>query len=277
MHSDSIYLIGDLHLVCQDYALTKDNYTHLDRPESFAIISDGCSSCADVDVGARIATCVLAKTLSASRYDDYYNPFNISNLSYEIVGKLIELGFSREAANASLVYAFTCGKYIHAEAIGDGFVIVKYKNGNIKAVKLDYTENTPLYPSYFSNESWEKYFLCVPQKLVITLYYINDGEKTVETQDAIAAKFDFRQLGFPAKREDIEFVLVASDGLGTFYKQENGDTVLYNTIELIRKICDIKSTMGKFVQRKVRKVIAELAKDGYKHYDDISVAGIYLG
>ena len=49
MNADHYYTIGNSHSVCQDYAISG-----LVENGAYAILSDGCSSSPDVDVGARM-------------------------------------------------------------------------------------------------------------------------------------------------------------------------------------------------------------------------------
>jgi len=79
MNSDSQYLIGHSHHVCEDYALS-GFYNGL----HYAIVADGCSASKDVDIGAR----VLAKSAEGvirSVYEHHYQP----HYYWDIVGKMI--------------------------------------------------------------------------------------------------------------------------------------------------------------------------------------------
>ena len=55
MKADAYFEIGATHLVCQDYALAFANNEY-----AYAIVSDGCTSSPNTDIGARLIS-VIAK------------------------------------------------------------------------------------------------------------------------------------------------------------------------------------------------------------------------
>ena len=60
MNADSAFRMGSTHAVCQDYAVASawTAAAHTDGaappPRPYIILSDGCSSTPDTDVGARL-------------------------------------------------------------------------------------------------------------------------------------------------------------------------------------------------------------------------------
>ncbi len=60
MHADSVYVIGDGHQVCEDYARSgcfSDMWISEDGLRSavhYALVSDGCSGSKDTDIGSRL-------------------------------------------------------------------------------------------------------------------------------------------------------------------------------------------------------------------------------
>src|SRR3990170_3536863 len=76
INSDSLYLIGKSHQVCQDY--TYHGVTKWGLP--YIIVADGCSSAKDSDIGARLLT-HAAKECLATKLDNYSS---VETLYYRI-------------------------------------------------------------------------------------------------------------------------------------------------------------------------------------------------
>src|SRR6476659_1428102 len=57
MNADATINIGATHALCQDYVIAKDRHV---------ILSDGCSSSPDTDIGARLLVKALEQNLSKS-------------------------------------------------------------------------------------------------------------------------------------------------------------------------------------------------------------------
>lgn len=71
-------------------------------------------------------------------------------------------------------------------------------------------------------------------------------------------------------------VLIASDGLTTFVKKENGQTVEYDRLKLIEKIMNFKGYKGQFLHRRMKRVLKEIREEGFDNFDDISIGIIRL-
>ncbi len=154
MNSDSHYLIGHSHQICEDYALSgkRDGF-------HYAIISDGCSSSDYVDIGARI----LAKTAENvirefSRHLDFYQ----SSL-YDVIGDMIitnaqkivrGMGLPDTSLDATLMIAL-CKEEKSDQAYdgifyvyGDGVCAYTDHENKLHKIEVEYKSGAPLYLSY---------------------------------------------------------------------------------------------------------------------------------
>ena len=110
IQTDTFLKIGKTHQVCEDYIITGDS------PVKYNILSDGCSSSKDTEMGARIL-CHLAKQFLLYRKDDYRFPA----LDYDEMGSWIihnaelaarQLGLKKSCLDATLIIAYEYdGKY----------------------------------------------------------------------------------------------------------------------------------------------------------------------
>ena len=68
-----------------------------------------------------------------------------------------------------------------------------------------------------------------------------------------------------------------SDGIHSFYKiNEQGKREHIDFLEIIKKVIDFKNYHGIFVQRQIKAMMKRLKKENIFHYDDFSVAGMYV-
>ena len=68
MNADSVFNIGATHAVCQDYVIARSGETTFGSPNAgpYIILSDGCSSSPDTDMGARLLVKAMDQTLIRS-------------------------------------------------------------------------------------------------------------------------------------------------------------------------------------------------------------------
>ena len=126
--TDAIFLKGSTHDVCQDYALA---------PSSSIVVCDGYSASPNVDVGARIIAHAIMKREPTELY--HFDPVFVDTL--ETVRASLDL--RPDAFDSTILYAyetkeaFGTENHIIVRIIGDGVVLVKYKNSQTEI--YDYT------------------------------------------------------------------------------------------------------------------------------------------
>ncbi len=76
---------------------------------------------------------------------------------------------------------------------------------------------------------------------------------------------------------DYDLIAVISDGIHSFTADTERGRVAIPWGNVLPYLMDFKGYKGQFVKRRLRKFLADTAKLGWKHHDDISMAAIYLG
>lgn len=247
MEINSFFQIGKEHKVCEDYAL------HGLLPFPYVILSDGCSSNEFTDIGSRILSVITQKNLSQ------FNPEKKELFLEEIIVQANEainlLGINKDALNGTLILIFNFNNKIYSMLVGDGCLIYSNKKNETISIIHEYEMNYPYYLNYFGkNISNEK-------KLIIKE---NDTNKSYE--------YDFIKL-YEFEESEINWIVASTDGIFSF---SNGSE-LYDFENIKNSIADFKSFKGDFIERKMKRIIKNLNKEGFYNSDDWSLGGIFLG
>jgi len=307
MNADCYYEIGGEHTVCQDYALAINydgNGGEIERGEvedaadSVVVISDGCSGSPHTDLGARIlARCAI----DGFRTHVVFRHGSLIRKAYAIA---IQLGLGRRCLDSTLISIR--GSENGVTVCGDGYVIGCRLFGDkrfVDVIHVDFSDKPP-YLSYNLDDyefdcssggvKFDRYKLLdetdgyvlepvdvmnvVPEKCVLHfLAPIHDG-----TGRSILEEYGFGlgELidGRVTLNSVYDVVLVASDGLGTFTKvTERGKRQFLPCQQIVGSLLTrMKTFHGEFVVRAVKRLVKELARDGWVHADDLSVGGIFL-
>ena len=260
---------------CQDYALS-GTFENI----SFAIVSDGCGSGENTDIGARFAALAAAAAIknhwSINRsFINKNDPKEISLKQSIIQGDTYHmLGLSREdmLATCLLVYISPEGGFIHV--LGDGVIAWKSKNGAIVMRRLDWLRNAPLYPIYGEDNfsSFIAFHGGDKETLALSVeewrYEPTKGHEHIKKSEiSIANAINGHTEFFSKERileEEIEFIAIFSDGAAQIENMDWKNTI----VELLA----YKSMAGAFVKRRAISFL----KSGKKPLDDLSVAAIRL-
>lgn len=265
MNADSFFSIGKTHRVCQDYARhgTVSGGKLYPVDPVFAIVSDGCSSCPDTDVGARMLT------LAATRDFVERADFNYDTILNSAVATAAPLGLSPYSLSATLLTARVCGTRIIAEAVGDGVIAVKSRDGTVTVYDVDHN-GAPKYLLYtIEGEAGNRrYHDMFPDPRRVR-GYINGKEvnsMTVGDSEYIS--------GWLWYTDEIELVMVMTDGVHSFV---DAGFKRVPMIDVVSKLMDIRSYNGEFVERRLKHFLnKEAPKLGWIHSDDIGVAAIHI-
>jgi len=258
---DDYYVIGDGHTYVEDYTWSGMILGKF----PCVILSDGCSSSDDTDIGARIMVRAMKETLEES----LRVPFNYDSIMmefrsyYKSMGRALFLPDS--ALDATILVAVIIDGVVHTIQYGDGYIVHKHPSKTI----MDYYQypfNAPFYHHYTSNYAYEQTYLlnfgCTPMiasggdETVVNhvknagshhcVYYINEYEVGTHT------------------------ISLMSDGVDTFF--QGNDRIELDTV--LDDIINFKNTNGEFVKRKLKMYLHKNAKNNIQHYDDISLATI---
>lgn len=264
---DSILRIGNSHKICEDYVLSKENGTFFDKP--LCIISDGCSSSINTDVGSRILTWTSFK-IFREIYDIKFDENNYLQIGSRVYNEALKvctnLHIPHFCLDATLIILWIdenddCQEMYHIFMYGDGCIFTIDNENIIKSYEYDFSYNAPYYLSarILDFKEYEEQFpnsLCTER--------INDIENRV---------FNCKEpvmLSFPVK--DFKSVIISSDGIFSFI--ENSTKMKLKNAFIINQISKIKSFNGEFIKRRISRMISDFENSNLGHYDDISVAGI---
>jgi len=246
MEINAYYQIGKDHKVCEDYALCGT------EPFPYAILSDGCSSVNDSDVGSRILVSMAKKNIHNFTPNTYKEFVNSIVFQAKVITKL--MGLEKECLYATLNMIVHWDNKTYALMIGDGCLIYKTQEGVVDFIAHEYKNNYPFYPVYLSET-------------------INTTDKglSVKTNESQADHaYDTVTL---YEFDNLEWILGSSDGIFSF---TNGYSLIdFDTVKT--ELADLKSFKGEFIERKMKRIIKNFNKDGNYNSDDWSVTGLYLG
>ena len=256
IQTDTFLKIGKPHQVCEDYIFSGEN------PVKYIILSDGCSSSKNTEMGARIL-CHLAKQYLRYRKDDYRFPY----LDYDEMGLWIihnaelsarQMGLEKSCLDATLIVAFEYKSKVHVYIYGDGIVVTQNQQGMTSVSEIEFTKNAPFYLSYKVDPERMVSFHEMKQDLIIrtTITNVNENKYAYDFK----CRFKFRLEKFPK-------ILVASDGMSSFMKDGESEQI----INIAKDFLDFKSTKGEFLKRRLKRAIKIYEKDGLYNYDDLSV------
>ena len=272
LNSDCYDSIGSNHKHNDDYAL---NGTVDKQYVEWAAISDGCSNSKFTNVGSKIL-------LLASIEPVYYALDEINLFQKDVlhIAKSTKdyLSLPNEALDATLLHIAINNdnstknykKYV-INAYGDGSIIKIKNDGNIEFTYIEYPSGAPLYMNYYSNPERFKSFkdkYGVQRK--IYKYTFTDNIVTDFKVDIDDNGERYSETGIC---DDYKVIMVTSDGISSFIGTDKKPIEI--TI-LVRALCDFKGFKGEFLQRRMNGFNLFCEKQGWKHTDDFSIAGIHI-
>ncbi len=272
INCDYYYAIGKTHLFCQDYVIRSR------RPNGFLLLSDGCSSSAHTDVGARILS-ITAKTIIESYLGQEREdaPPERSVLpEYRHLGQKVSekaretvysMGLDNSALDATLLLAFLHQGVVHVYLYGDGCILLKKQDGGTSYIEAAFSNNTPYYLSYWHDEYRRQAYIADTNGMD-TLRITDSGENKTAL-----VRYD-KPLHFSFSLDRYAAVAIASDGVTEFL-----DTVRNVKIpldQIAKNLLDFKSLHGEFAKRRLPKAIQRYANEGIYPLDDVSMGAFVL-
>lgn len=206
MHHDSFFSKGSKHLVCEDYAQCLP---------TFGVVSDGCSSVANSDLGSRFLA--LAALKHRKKLETDFSEAQATEF-YDLVVKdalysADYLNILYTALHATLGVLVPVDNYFKALLCGDCFAVARRRAGGLKIVELDYN-NMPYYPLY-SLLGEDTLNLEEMSPSIRITEVLGDGAIQVASSKNPFKKFFL--FDFP--RSEFDLVAVTTDGLAKFAGQ----------------------------------------------------------
>ena len=255
MHADSAYVMGMGHRVCQDYARA-GSHANL----AYGIVSDGCSSSPDTDVGARLLA-LTAERLCKQYSDEGRFKIDIPRVARvaESAREIFVSTLPCESLDATLLVLVAQENVVKASFMGDGAIAARLPYGDLLIWEAEAPDGYPRYPNYLNNNA-RKANVEAGDRWVVRLS--NGGEYS--TRDVIAFNQDI---------EDADVVAVFSDGVRSFTDAERNPIP---GASVIAELMDFKGYHGAFVQRRLYAFMRAAAKRGWRHEDDVAMAAIHM-
>jgi len=277
IHIDHLLKIGKTHKICEDYIISGYD------PVPYIILSDGCSSSKDTDIGARIL-CHVAK-----QYLDYHKD-SIQSIDEVKMGKyiifkadtlMIQLGLMNiSSLDATLTIAYYHNGSIKIIMYGDGNIVNIYKN-DITIKTIEYSKSTPYYLSYELDRKRKQTYH--DNKIIKTVdkYYIYNPYGEGCTQSLVTGIMDYEKpyiSSHTIEPDKDQTILIFSDGISTFFNKEQQEFLPIK--DLIQDFSSFKTLKGEFLQRRLlskKGAITKLEQQGYEHLDDLSIGAFVIG
>jgi len=252
---DTFLKIGDQHKICEDYIIQGNDQVPL------LILSDGCSSSDNTEMGARIL-CYLAKQYL------FYRAGYLHDLDYYQMGNWIihnaemtcrHLGLKVGCLDATLIISYELDGTVYVYMYGDGAVVRKNKGGIIQVDSISFTNNAPYYLSYLIDEFRDE------------IYHSNKNEK------ALQSACNIRHLAYDAEivlkysTRTYPNIFICSDGIESFIKKDPSQRDILDPHVVLPDMMAFKTTRGEFLKRRMKRALKDLDDQGITHYDDLSI------
>lgn len=242
MEINTFSVIGKDHKVCQDYSISG-----LD-PFPYIIISDGCSSGIDTDVGSRIISNIAKKNIHLLKFN-YEKFIETTMIQSKAIASL--MGLKKESLLATLYIIIKLEDKLLVLSIGDGDIIYK-KDNEIISINFEYENNIPYYPIYIGK------------------ILENKNNLIINKNNNIEIK-EFTHINYmEISLENLDWIICSTDGLHSF----TDGSSLYKDLSLIT---DFKQFKGEFVERKMKRFIKTVSKEGFQNDDDWTMGGMSFG
>ena len=283
MNTDAYYEMGSSHQVCEDYALSG-----IYQDMAYAIISDGCSSSINSDVGARLIGHIAKGVVIYLKDRNLIGATDFPNVFKElIVRKAIEvknsLGLSTDAFDATLLVNIALGEKVFSIAWGDGYIIYMTKESKLLVYDIGFSSGAPYYLSYEMNQAKKQNYMTEFGTGTITINsksMLMDG--TLEWQNSVTNTILAESLYKEGLASMMKFATVSSDGLGTYqddpkiYRENESDRKSYEAVDIIPLVMAYKNITGEFAVRRMQRLRMDMDKAKIVHLDDVSCASIAL-
>jgi hypothetical protein len=271
--------MGSTHAVCQDYAVAGHApaaaYGACDPCRPYVILSDGCSSSPDTDVGARLLVKAAERLLRESGETPACELAELHAEAARLALRWVEmLGLRPQAADATLLTAHLHGEELVIGCSGDGVVCLQTTEGALDAYVVSYPDGYPVYPAYAHQ----------PARLR-ALADAGRGRKEVARFGAASAEVRLRPAGltrgdaltevFAFDAAGYRFAALFSDGVQSFHRSAAAQAIPLESV--LPKLVSFKNTRGAFVGRRMKGFMKDCQQKGWRHGDDLSLAALHLG
>ncbi len=257
MHADSIYMIGATHSVCQDYVVANNSYV---------ILSDGCSTSPDTDIGSRLLVKAAEQQIKTGP-----NPVTLHEEAARLALSWAEtMGLPAQAVDATLLTAQINDGDLIVRCSGDGVVVTETLDGSRDVYEISYPSGYPLYPSYLHQPDRHATMANNGRSIKEVKHFSNTGPLRIHNCDLPTHVIRLTAT-------DYRFVALISDGVRSFFTTSANGIESLDLSQVIPELLSFKSWNGAFVARRVKRFMKDCRSRGWQHADDLSIGVIYPG
>jgi hypothetical protein len=272
MNADSTFIIGATHSVCQDYAVARESSAR----GTYAILSDGCSTSPDTDIGARLLV-KAAERILHSRREVEPSSLHESAAACALAWSN-SLHLTPQAVDATLLTAHLNLNELIVMCSGDGVVAGELTDGSLDVYAISYPSGYPLYPAYLQQPERLEAFRSSGATREIR--YFRSTSIAALAQPVSTTANDTSTQVFTFSTSVYKYVALISDGIHSFFNTRQtitGQRVEpLSMTEMLRELLAFKTLHGAFVARRVKKFLKDCRANGRQHADDLSLAVIHL-
>lgn len=280
--ADSIYVQGYTHTVCQDYA--RSGIIPSDKGFAFGILSDGCSSSPDSDLGARLLVLRAEQELKRKNYDCVTLP----SIAHGIRDTVHMLQAHPMCTDATLMWVKNSVERHLASfcVVGDGVIAARVRGtSTFEVTQRHFQSNTPWYLSYSTDPARFSKLLEQGIDIEYTQRFVDVEKRTADIFNEYTVQITKENLGSRCINYNAEYSLthhdlfvIMSDGIESFIQtSKEGSKEPLSLAYVLSELLGFKNYAGEFVGRRVRKALKGFAKNQQFHEDDLSIAAIYAG
>ena len=251
MNADATINIGSTHSLCQDYVIARAGYV---------ILSDGCSSSPDTDIGARLLVKALDQRLR--------HPGDIEELHKDAARTALSwanmMGLPPESVDATLLSIHVTRDDLLIACSGDGVIVLESKAGVVDVYAISSPSGYPFYPSYVHQ----------PDRLAELVHNDRHRKAIHDLRSTNVTTSDSLTITFKLNVADYKYAAVASDGMTSFYSKDVGPL---SVPDVLKEFWPFKNSRGAFVERRMKRFRKDTQPKGWQHADDLAIGVIHLG
>jgi len=273
MNADCTFQIGATHSVCQDYVIARN-----DSQSPYVILSDGCSSSPDTDIGARLLVKAAEQIVAVDHASEVEE---LHKASARVALDWAELiGVPPESVDATLLTAQVRGEKLIIGCSGDGVIVLESPEGVLEVHAISSPSGYPFYPAY-AHQPERLAELVVKQRSRKELKHFRRDSAHGQLRLVRETSSDSLTEVFELNPLDYKYAAVASDGLHSFFQtQQSVSGKRVEAICLARVLDEFwsfKNSHGAFVERRMKKFKKDCDAKAWHHADDVAIGVIHLG
>lgn len=270
MNSDHAMLPGTRHvrsaIPCQDYAVSG---------EGWGVVSDGCSGGDETDLGARIWTLALQKTLREHGASVLIQRTWLHDRLLAMASPWLEQIGENDGLATLVAVGVHEGRLLGMMA-GDGGFLLRLRDETFVAIEVHYKDNRPLYLDYFRREivrSSLRKTIGYQSVQTSVGHYDGDGnlikmkeQSSFIRYDSAIVEYDFLSL-LGIDMADVHVAMACTDGI--FSRPVSRG-------QSLAELVGFHNCTGEFARRRLGSLGAQWASNGTLPSDDLAIAAIHF-